>query len=349
MIAKRMQNLTPYTPGEQPQDRRYIKLNTNENPYPPAPEVTEALAGFECERLKRYPDPEFRRLRRAASDKYGIPTECIFAGNGSDEILGFSFYAFFDSVVTIPSLTYSFYPVYCDLLGIRCNRVSMAADFRVDLDALRTADACDGYAIANPNSPTGTYIERHRLKRFLEAIPKDRIILLDEAYIDFGGDSCVSLTRDFDNLVVVHTFSKSASLAGLRLGLAFGSRQLIDALYMVKNSFNSYPVHTMAQELGVLTLENWPYYEQIQRKIVQSRERVSAALRHENWKVIDSKSNFIFAKHPDETGETVYKRLKEEGILVRYFDTPDLNEYVRITIGTVEEMNALLDAAKRCS
>ncbi len=346
MISRRLQNLTPYTPGEQPQDRRYIKLNTNENPYPPSPGVVAALRDFDADRLKLYPDPEFNHLRRAASKKYGIPEECIFAGNGSDEVLGFSFYAYFDSTVTIPERTYSFYPVYCDLFGISCRRIPMGEDFRVDLEAMSSDHDTDGYAIANPNSPTGTYLTPEQIRAFLETIPGDRIVLLDEAYIDFGGESCVSLTREVENLVVVHTFSKSASLAGLRLGLAFGSKESIDALYKVKNSFNSYPVHTLAQYLGAVALEEWEYYREIHNRIIESRARVSEKLRRSGWAVLDSKANFIFTKKPGVSGRSVYRSLRDSGILVRYFDTPGLDEYVRITIGTGEQMNALLDAVQ---
>ena len=345
MISSRAGDLTPYTPGEQPQDRSYIKLNTNENPYPPAPAIESYLHTAISADLRRYPDPRFTALRDAAAKRHGVEPENVFAGNGSDEILSFAFYAFFERSVTIPEYTYSFYPVYCDFYGIECRKVPLTSDLGIDLSGLSSdANRADGFAFANPNSPTGTYIEKNAIAEFLKSIPGDRVVVLDEAYIDFGGESCIDLIQSFPNLLVVHTFSKFASLAGLRLGLAYSSKPIIETLFAVKDSFNSYPVNTIAQAAGTLALKDGDYSTRVCGKVINTRERVAAELIARGFTVLPSKANFIFAGLPSVSGRTVYEKLKRRGILVRHFADPALEGFVRITIGTDDDMAALIAA-----
>ena len=341
MLSTRLQRITPYVPGEQPQDRAYTKLNTNENPYPPSSRVSRLLADYDVDSLRRYPDPLCMRLRAAASELYGIPIESIFAGNGSDEVLSFAHFAFFDKSAAFPDPSYSFYPVYCDYYGIKSIRVPLDAEMGIDLEALASTES-DGITIANPNSPTGMYVERDRIESMIDSYPKDRIVIVDEAYIAFGGESCLPLIENYPNLLVIYTFSKSASLAGLRLGLAFGNPILIDALFRTKDAFNSYPVHDLAQRIGVAALEEHEYYAQNCEKIIATREHTSKALRSLGWSVLPSKSNFLFASHPNLSGGALYEYLRDHSILVRYFDHPRLDKYIRLTIGTDEEMELFL-------
>lgn len=341
MISNRLQRITPYVPGEQPQDRTYTKLNTNENPYPPSPRVHRLLAEYDIDSFRKYPDPLCKRLRGAASDLYGLPIDSIFAGNGSDEVLSFAHFAFFDSSAAFPDPSYSFYPVYCDYYGIEPIKVPLDDAMEVDLETLGATNA-DGMVLANPNSPTGIYVERDRIEQMIDDYPKDRVIIIDEAYIAFGGESSLSLIESHPNLLVVHTFSKSASLAGLRLGLAFGDPALVAALFRSKDAFNSYPVHDLAQKIGVAVLEEREYYAQNCERVMATRERTSEVLRSLGWSVLPSGSNFLLTGHPRMSGRALYDHFRKRSILVRYLDHPRLKDYIRLTIGTDEEMALFL-------
>ena len=344
MVSKRMSSLRPYVAGEQPRDRRYIKLNTNENPYPPSPQVEKYLREIDVGRLRLYPDPRMTQLREAIAGRYDLGIENIFVGNGSDEVLSFCFYAFFDEVL-FPELTYSFYPVYCDFYGIQFDRIPMRDDFGVDLEGFSGRDG--GIIIANPNSPTGMYLQKAEISEFLQLNPRDSIVIVDEAYIEFGGATCADLVKIHKNLVIVHTFSKSHSLAGLRLGYALASPDLISMLFTVKDSFNSYPVHTIAQDVGLCAFLDGEYTTSIAQRIIEIREYATEELQRLGWVVSPSKANFLFAAHPKANGKEVYTKLKEQGILVRYFDINGLKKHVRITVGTREQMELLIETAMR--
>lgn len=347
MLSKRFDNLTPYTAGEQPRDKQYLKLNTNENPYPPSPLVAEYLKTYDTSELTLYPDPFFTDIRHELGQYYGIDPKNVFLGNGSDEILSFCFYAFFEDVVFFPEHTYSFYPVYSDFYNISFKRIPLRPDYSIDLDGFLGIDNCGGVIIANPNSPTGMYLEPKEIERFLELFGSDRVVVVDEAYIDFGGESCLSLTKDFKNLIVVHTYSKSRCAAGLRLGFAIGNQKLIDALFAVKNSFNSYPVHTLAQKIGARVLQDKAYFTDICGKIIFTREWFSKSLQSRGWQVLPSRANFIFARKPDINGSEIYRKMKELGILVRHFNHSGIEDFVRVSIGTDEQMQTFIDTVDR--
>lgn len=352
MYSSRLERLSPYVPGEQPRDRRYIKLNTNENPYPPSPKVSELLSSYHPEDLKRYPDPGSLRLREAIARREGVSPGQVFVGNGSDEILSFCFYAFFDPArgpVLFPRHTYSFYPVYCDFYGTPYRRIEMTEDFSIPTKAVITElEGSTGYIFPNPNAPTGIETDQADLERIAEyAAGLDLAVITDEAYIEFGGVTSVPLLERFHNLLVVKTFSKSHSLAGVRLGYAVGSTGMLEALTRVKDSFNSYPVDRLSEAIGIAAIEDEDYYREINRRVIVSRDRLSDAVRDDGWKVLPSKANFVFMKKEGLPGKEIYERLKEGGILVRYFDHPGIEEYVRVSVGTEEETEIFLDACRR--
>ena len=344
-LSERIKKLRPYVAGEQPQDRKYLKLNTNENPYPPSPKVKTFLEILDPDRLRLYPDPAAITLREAIGKRYGLTREQVFVGNGSDEVLSFCFYAFFDGrkgSLLFPEVTYSFYPVYCDFYGIEYERIPLADDMSLSVkEFVKRNDSC-GLVFANPNAPTGTCLPLKDIRYLLENYPKEKPVLIDEAYVDFGGESAVPLLRDYKNLLLVRTFSKSFSLAGLRLGFALAAKEAIDALVTVKDSFNSYPVSTLAQSLGEIAISDEPYYQAITAKIVSVRDQFSSDLGKLGWTVLPSKANFVFARKQGVPGKEIYLRLKERGILVRYFDGAKVRDFVRITIGTREDMQRLL-------
>lgn len=348
MLSSRMKKLKPYVPGEQPRDRAYLKLNTNENPYPPSPKIKGFLGSFQVENLRLYSDPLSGDLRRRIADRYNTPEEWIFVSNGSDEALSFCFFAFFDSTrdpLLFPEFTYSFYPVYCDFYQIAYERVPLDNTFGVDLEAFLERPSC-GMIFANPNAPTGHYIPLDRVRSLLEKYPADRVVILDEAYIDFGGESAIGLVKEFPNLVIVQTFSKSMSLAGLRLGFVIAQKPLTDALFTVKDSFNSYPTDMISQKIGEIAISDESYYRGINQEIVHTREHFSRKTRALGWRILPSKANFVFASLPGTPGREVYERLKGRGILVRYFDTEGIQDFVRITIGKREDMERLLGEMK---
>ena len=348
MYSERFKTLTPYVPGEQPQDRSYIKLNTNENPYPPAPGVAEVLSHFDAESLRRYPDPNADALCHAIAERHGIKREQVMVGNGSDEVLSFVFFAFFDSAsapLLFPEHTYSFYPVYCDYYGIAYKKVALDEDYGVNVDRFIKEEGC-GVVIPNPNAPTGMLLSVAKLTELMDGWPSDRVVVVDEAYIDFGGESMVPLIDRYANLLVVGTSSKSYALAGSRLGWAMGNEALINALYSVKDSFNSYPVDTITQKIGIAAMNDRAWFDKTRGLVISERERVTDALVSQGWHVLPSAANFIFAGAPDRDGKAVYEGLKEKGVLVRFFNKKGLVPFVRITIGTPDENTAFLDAVK---
>ncbi len=335
--------LTPYVPGEQPKDKSYIKLNTNENPYGPSPKVAEAIKGIPNEGLRLYPDPTSDTLISAAAQSYGLKKEQIFAGNGSDEVLAFAFMAFFDPVrkIVFPDITYSFYPVYASVFNIDYDLVKLDSEFNIPVNEFLHSRG--GVVIANPNAPTGKALKLTQIREIVEGNP-DNVVIVDEAYIDFGGESAVRLIDEYQNLLVIHTLSKSRSLAGMRIGLAFGDSELIKALDSVKNSFNSYTLDKFAIVAGAEALKDGEYYRKITRRIIATRESFVKELSARGFSVVDSAANFVFVTHKVKSAKKIFSDLKDRGILVRYFDKPRIDNYLRITIGTDEEMSAVLTA-----
>ncbi len=345
MFSTRLKGLTPYTPGEQPQNRKYIKLNTNENPFPPTPKIREFLQSADIERLRLYPDPSSSRLKAALGSYYGISPAHIFTGNGSDEVLSFCFYAFFDSTrgpVLFPEYTYSFYPVYCSYYTIAYARVPLQEDFSLSLEAYLKTKRYSGIIFPNPNAPTGMVTGREEIEEFMKKVPEDTVVIIDEAYIDFGGETAVPLTETFDNLLVVQTFSKSRSLAGARIGFAVGSTKLIQALTTVKDAFNSYPLNFLSQAIGEVALSDTAYFDMTRTKIMENRTYTARGLTDLGWEVLPSSANFVFARKRGRGGKELYTSLKARGILVRHFDQPGIEDFVRITIGRKEDMDTLI-------
>ena len=347
-ISKKARAIAPYTAGEQLRDRTYIKLNTNENPYPPSLRVQEALAAFPAEELRRYPRPDADLLRAAIAGQEGVSPENVFCGNGSDEVLALSFPAFFDTDgagACFADLTYSFYELFASFFGIPVTIVPLRGDFTFDLDALART-ACRGYYIANPNAPTGVGIGRAEMERFVADVP-EKLVILDEAYMDFFGESCVPLTQKYENVLVVKTFSKSYSLAGIRCGYAVGNARLIAALCRMKDCFNSYPVDAVAQAVCTAAVQDKAYYAGVTQAVISERTRLQGALRELGFTVPESASNFLFAGRARAGGREFYTRLKEAGILVRFWDKPVLKDFVRITVGTAAENDALIAQLKQ--
>ena len=341
-LDPRLAALTPYTPGEQPQNRRFVKLNTNESPFPPSPAVCAALAGADCAPLlNRYPDPAAGALTAAIARRYGLAEAQVIAANGSDELLAFCFLAFCGPGrgAAFPAVSYGFYPVYAALAGIDALQVPLRADFSIAPEDYFGLDRM--IVLANPNAPTGMALTRAQVEAIVRANP-DRPVVIDEAYVDFGAESAVPLIGRYDNLLVVQTFSKSRNLAGMRLGMALGSRALIDDLNTVKFSFNPYNVSRPGQLAGIAAMEDEAYFQQCTGAIRQTRSRTVAALAALGFSVLPSLANFVFARHPSIDGGTLYARLKARGVLVRHFDRPGISDHVRITIGTDEQMDALL-------
>lgn len=375
MISQRMKNLHPYVPGEQPKDRVYIKLNANENPYEPAPNVSAAICDFIQKnpmKLALYPDPDSYGLRAAIAallnrtggvlsrtavsgtecapnpaDKipFEVTPDMIFAGNGSDEVLSFVFYTFFDSANTLvlPEFTYSFYPVYAGFYNIPTEIVPLKSDWTLDTEKLlqRARANNSGIIFANPNAPTGLSLSREKIRKMLLSADSENVFVVDEAYCDFGGESCIPLLSEFKNLVIVRTFSKSLCAAGMRLGYIVAHPELVSALTTAKNSFNHFPVDAVAQTAGTAACENAWYYAECAKKVVAERDSFIQFLSENGWSVIPSQTNFVFAKKHGMSGEAVYQRIKQNGILVRHFNTRGIEEYVRITIGTKAQMDEL--------
>ena len=348
MFAERMNNLTPYVPGEQPQDGEYIKLNTNENPYPPTPKIKKFLSGIDISRLRLYPEPSSIRLREAIAEAENLKPENVFIGNGSDEVLSFVFFGFFDGnngPLLFPEFTYSFYPVYSGFYDIPYEKIQLQNDFSINIeDYFR--DESTGLILPNPNAPTGIYLELSEIRRLLDNYRSDRLVAVDEAYIAFGGESSAQLINEYENLLVIKTFSKSSSLAGLRLGYALGCKKLIEALTTVKDSFNSYPVDFMAQKCGELAVRDREYYDSIVSRIIITRKNFAKQAGSLGWEVLPSQANFVFCRKPGTSGKDIYQKLRDNKILVRFFDKPGISDFVRITIGTDDDMETLLTAMK---
>ncbi len=336
-----VRKVVPYVPGEQPNQPGMIKLNTNENPYPPAPGVARALKEISSDRLRLYPDPTASVLVKALADRYGLKPEQVFVGVGSDDVLAMAFLTFFNSgkPVLFPDITYSFYDVWADLFRIPYACQPLDENFRIRREDYFKENG--GIVLANPNAPTGVAESLSGIREILDRNP-DVIVIIDEAYIDFGGTSALSLIPEYDNLLVVQTFSKSRSMAGMRIGAAFGQPELIKYLNDVKYSFNSYTMDLTALVLGVEAVKDEAYFKETTGKIIATRERVKGELRKLGFVFPDSQSNFIFATHPDIKAKDLFEALKERKIYVRYFPKPRIDNYLRITIGTDEEMDELL-------
>ena len=342
-LSSRFTALKAYVPGEQPGEMEYIKLNTNESPYPPPPGVIAAANEREIEKLCLYPNPDGARLIKKLAEFYGVAPENVIIGNGSDELLAFAFLAFCDSgrVVAFPDITYGFYPVYAELYGNPYIQIPLKDDFSIDL-----SDYCNsGYnvVIANPNAPTGIALPRSDIETIIKTNP-DRVVLIDEAYVDFGAESVIPLTRKYENLLVMHTYSKSRSMAGARMSFAIGSAPLIEDMNKMKYSFNPYNVNRLTQVMGEAALDEEEYYIEKRHEIIATREYTQTYLRDMGFIMTDSKANFLFAKHPKISGYELYISLKEKGILVRHWEKPRISDYLRITIGTKKQMKELITA-----
>ena len=343
--SKRIRDAVPYTPGEQPRDRKFIKLNTNECPYPPSPRAIEAIRAAADDSLRLYPDPECLALRQAIAKREGLNAEQVFCSNGSDEVLAFAFQAFFDPEreVVFPQITYSFYPVYTSYFGLNCRRVPMNPDFSDPIDALCGNNG--GVVLANPNAPTGIAVGLDTVEKLLRANP-DVVVIVDEAYVDFGADSAVPLIDRYPNLLVVQTASKSRALAGLRVGWAMGNANLISGLCCVRDSINSYTVDRIAMAGAAAAIEDEDYFQSTRAKVMATRERTAENLRTLGFEVLPSKANFVFARCPGRPGRELLDGLRERGVLVRWWSDPVIEDWLRISIGTDEEMDELVRALK---
>lgn len=336
--------LEEYVPGEQPKDKKYIKLNTNESPYPPSPSVIKAISSDEVSDLRLYSDPESSALKKAIAHVYGVGSKNVFVSNGSDEILNFAFMVYGKvSGALFPEISYGFYKVFCDLYGIEKTMVPLEDDFTIDKSKYMNTGKFT--VIANPNAPTGLEMPKADIEEII-ASNKDNVVLIDEAYIDFGGTSCYDLINKYDNLIVCRTFSKSYSLAGARLGYCFANEELIKDLEKIKYSTNPYNINRLTQRAGVSAMAENDYYMANCRKIADTREYTTNELRSLGFEVLDSKANFIFAKHDSISGMDIYTQLREKGILVRHFTDERIKNYNRITMGSREEMEAFVDAIK---
>jgi histidinol-phosphate aminotransferase len=346
----RTKNIIPYVPGEQPKDRKFIKLNTNENPYPPSPNVISAIQKAADERLRLYPDPECTEFRSAVAVRYGVKIEQVFAGNGSDEILAFAFAAFFSSgaqSILFPDITYSFYPVYAGLWEIPYRTIPLREDFSINCEDYKIP--CGGVIFPNPNAPTGISVPLADILKLAEFLEKqDKVLVVDEAYIAFDGDakcaeSAVPHIGKVPNLLTVHTLSKSASLAGLRTGFAIGNEELIEGLRRIRDSFNSYTIDRLAIAGAVAAVSDTRYYNEINSRVTNTRERIAKALRALRFKVLPSSANFLFIKPPTGNGKELFAALRERGILVRHFNKDRIADYLRVTVGTDEDMDTFLE------
>ena len=337
--------LAPYTPGEQPRDQQYIKLNTNESPFPPSPAVAAAVAGADAQALQLYSDPTCAALHRAIARYYGVEERNVLAGNGSDEILAFAFRAFCGTgrPAVYADVTYGFYQAQTALFGLESVRVPLREDYTLAVEDYMSAQGT--VFLANPNAPTGLALPPSEIRRLLEA-DRERVVVVDEAYVDFGGESCVPLTKKYSNLLVVQTYSKSRSMAGARLGYAIGDASLIQDLETIKFSTNPFNVNQLTMKAGAVALAEQSYYDENCKKIMETRDYTTRELEKLGFSVLPSKTNFIFAKKPGLAGAALYQGLKERGVLVRYFDKDRIRDYNRITNGTREQMDILLEKVR---
>jgi histidinol-phosphate aminotransferase len=343
-----VRDLEPYVPGEQPKIQNLLKLNTNENPYPPSPKVVDAVQAVlahQADALRLYPDPDATALKQAIAKQQNVDVSQVFVGNGSDEVLAHIFKAFFiqQEPILYPDITYSFYPVYSQFFGVQTKQIPLNEKFEIDISDYEQENG--GIIITNPNAPTSIALGLDKIEQVLKANP-NRVIVIDEAYVDFGAESAVELISRYENLVVCQTTSKSRSLAGLRVGFAIAQAHLIAALEAVKNSFNSYPIDRFAIAAAVASFEDQDYFQEQCEKVIASREKLVANLTELGFNVLPSKANFIFATHSLHDAAQLAEKLREQGIIVRYFNKPRINQFLRITIGTDEQNQRLVDTLK---
>ena len=379
IVSNRIKNLHPYVPGEQPKDRVYIKLNANENPYKPSPKVCKAVIDFvqnSPEKLGLYPDPDSNKLHQKIADMlnasggvlcrakvdennnvtpaeidkipFTVTSDMIYTGNGSDEVLSFVFYAFFDSSkkFVMPQFTYSFYPVYAGFYNIPMDCIPLLPDWKLDVETMlsHAKQNDSGIIFANPNAPTGISLSRAEVRQMLQKASPEQIFIVDEAYVDFGGESCIPLLKEFKNLLIVRTFSKSLSGAGQRLGYIVANPELINIVTTVKNSVNHFPIDAVAQVCGEAACNDVAYYVETSKKIALEREKFSEFLTAKGFEVLPSKTNFVFARKNGFSGKEIYEKIKEQGILIRHFATPGIEDFVRISIGDENQMKKLCEA-----
>ncbi|MBO4353491.1 MAG: histidinol-phosphate transaminase [Clostridia bacterium] len=339
-MVKRYSSLEAYVPGEQPHDLEYVKLNTNESPFPPSPKVAEILRQSDADKLKLYPDPEGKDLCRAIAAHFGVKKENVLLGNGSDEILAFAFFAFCAGEKCVfPDISYGFYKVFAELAGADYKEIPLKSDFSIDVFDYEHAGAT--VIIANPNAPTGVALTAAQVEQIVRSNP-DNVVVIDEAYVDFGAESAVTLTKKYENLVVVQTYSKSRSLAGARLGFAIASEGLIADMNRIKYSLNPYNINRLTLLAGEASIGDDEYFKETTEKIIENREYTARELKKRGFYVTDSKTNFLFAKTDAVGGKELYLGLKKRGVLVRHFDKEKIKDFVRITIGTREQTDILL-------
>ncbi len=344
-LLPRLRALDPYVPGEQPQDKQYIKLNTNESPFPPSPKVLDALSREAIEQLNLYPDPLSSTLRQTIAAEYGLTEANVFVGNGSDEVLGFAFMAYADETrgATIPDVSYGFYRVYAQLYRISPTIVTLNEDFTLPVEKFLAQGQL--VALANPNAPTSVALPLADVERIIAGNPGS-VVLIDEAYVDFGGEPCVPLLAKYPNLLIVRTYSKSRSLAGGRLGYALASTEIVDDLNRMKNSFHPYNINRLTMVAGIEAMRDRPYFASCVAAICAQREESAKALKALGFTVLPSATNFLFASPPGMDGKAYYEKLKARGVLVRYLSQPTLTGYVRISVGNAAQMDTLLTATR---
>lgn len=343
--TKNLRNIEPYVPGEQSKDKDIVKINANENPYPPSPKAAEILKSFDTNKLRFYPSANSTKLKEAIAKYYKVDVSNVFVGNGSDDVLAVAFQSFFNSEkpIVYPDLTYSFYPVWCSLFGIKYKNYPVGDDFRINPEDYKEKNG--GVVIPNPNAPTSLGEGLDFVEKILN-YNQDSVVVIDEAYVDFGGTSSIPLINKYENLLVTGTFSKSRSLAGLRIGFAIGSKALIDVMEAVKNSYNSYTVDSLSIEMGAASIEDDEYFKSTCKKVIKTRERVTLELEKLGFDVLDSQTNFIFVTHNKHNMKSLFEYLKTQKVFIRYFSLPRIENYVRITIGTNEEMDIFLEKTK---
>lgn len=343
--TKNLRDIDPYVPGEQSSEKDIVKINANENPYPPSPKVFEAIEKFNASSLRLYPNANATPLKQALADYYNVDIKNVFLGNGSDDVIAIAFQALFNSDLPIayPDLTYSFYPVWCSLFNIPYKNYPVGDDFRINVEDYKEKNG--GVVIPNPNAPTSLGEGTEFVEKLME-YNQDSVVIIDEAYVDFGGVSSVELTKKYENLLVTGTFSKSRSLAGLRIGFAIGSEKLISVLEAVKNSYNSYTIDSVSIAAGVASVLDHEYFTETCNKIIKTRTRVTDELRALGFKVLDSQTNFLFATKDDLSMKDMFEYLKTKKVYIRYFSVPRIENYVRISIGTDDEMDIFLKEVK---
>ncbi len=343
--SKITKSVEPYVCGEQPKDKKYVKLNTNESPYPPSPKVIEAIKSAAGGDLRLYPDPDCDKLREVISQYYGLNKNQIFIGNGSDEVLAMAFLTFFnkDETIIFPDISYSFYPVYANLYNLNYKLAKLNEDFSIPFEEFLTENG--GIVIPNPNAPTGKCLETEKIEKILK-YNQNKVVIIDEAYVDFGGNSVVDLIKNYPNLLVIQTLSKSRSLAGIRVGFALGQEELINGLNRIKNSFNSYTVNRVSNAAAIAAFEDQDYFEKCVNKIINTRETTVNKLEKLDFNIIPSKSNFIFITHAKYAAKELFAKLREKGVLVRYFNKNRIDNYLRVSIGSDKDMELFIEKIK---